>query len=403
MKKHSSSPLLISLAVFFAYLTLGYVENLKGPSMPYVISDLNFSYATSGNILLAASIGFALATFFGGFLFELTGRKTVIFISAICLTVGILTYSLFSDVVLLFIGMFFIGLGMGSILLGGSAIIADIHDAKKGRYLSLLNVCYGIGAMSVPYVSGSLLVSGVSWRVTFQISLVLVAVLVVFFLLLRYPARPVLVASKNFKGFFTLFRAALSRKMAWFYVMICAHCTAEVAVATWMVSYLKDVKGMEPYMASIYLTIYFACLTVGRLVGSFVIDRLKYIVVLAFSFAGAVVTLALGTCLPAAFAFILPLTGLFFSSVFPATTATVSRINSEAGGSALGVLFTFSSTGVMLGSWIVGILGDAIGLNYAFLSVVLFELVAVVAAVFVYRMLSRTARNVPGQAAEQKS
>jgi fucose permease len=64
--------------------------------------------------------------------------------------------------------------------------------------------------------------------------------------------------------------------------------------------------------------------------------------------------------------FFLPLTGLFFSIIFPTVTAAVSDLHTENVGAILGLLFTFGGIGGMLGPWTIGIFSDWLGIQAGF-------------------------------------
>ena len=56
----------------------------------------------------------------------------------------------------------------------------------------------------------------------------------------------------------------------------------------------------------------------------------------------------------------------FLSIVFPTLTAAVSDLHIENMASILGLLFTFAGVGGMLGPWLIGLVGDALGLSLEF-------------------------------------
>jgi fucose permease len=86
----------------------------------------------------------------------------------------------------------------------------------------------------------------------------------------------------------------------------------------------------------------------------------------------AVVCMAIGIFAPASLSFFLPLTGLFFSIIFPTATAAVSDLHKENVGTILGLLFTFAGIGGMLGPWIVGIFSDWMGIQMGFGMILIF-------------------------------
>jgi fucose permease len=87
---------------------------------------------------------------------------------------------------------------------------------------------------------------------------------------------------------------------------------------------------------------------------------------------GSVACSAIGIFGPPALVFFLPLTGLFYSIIFPTSTAAVSDLHKENVGTILGLLFTFAGVGGMLGPWTIGIVSDQVGIEAGFGLIVIF-------------------------------
>jgi FHS family glucose/mannose:H+ symporter-like MFS transporter len=136
------------------------------------------------------------------------------------------------------------------------------------------------------------------------------------------------------------------------------YVAAEIGIGSWLVEFLQKAKGQSVLRSSFFLSLFFGGMTVGRFVGSFFVERIGYLRIMLYVSIASVVCLALGTFAPPALAFFLPLTGLFFSIIFPTITAAVSDLHTENMGTILGLLFTFAGVGGMLGPWIMGFLSD---------------------------------------------
>jgi fucose permease len=74
----------------------------------------------------------------------------------------------------------------------------------------------------------------------------------------------------------------------------------------------------------------------------------------------------LGVLGPSSLVVVLPLAGFFLSIIFPTLTAAVSDLHTENMASILGLLFTFAGVGGMFGPWLIGLVGDVMGLNVGF-------------------------------------
>ncbi|GAK58306.1 major facilitator superfamily MFS_1 [Candidatus Vecturithrix granuli] len=369
--RKTSTREMIAYGTFFAFFLFGWIGNMTGATLPTILQDLHLSYSQAGTILFGISLGFFLATFLVGPLSDMIGKKAVIFISCGCFVVGILGFSSFSAFSVLTASMFFIGLALGSLEVGGNLIIVDLYPQNKGRYLNLLNFFYGVGSMLVPFYVGFLLSTAISWRTIYRSGLPLVVVLFVYFLLARYPLSISSAPTSAF-DWKQVGKSAFSGDMPVFYFIMMLYVAAELGTGVWMVEFLQKAKAQSVMTSSLFLSLFFGMMTVGRFVGSFVVERIGYLKSMVFAALGAILCVAVGTFGPSSLAFVLPVSGLFYSIVFPTLTATVSELHQENIGTILGLLFTFSGLGGMLGPWLIGVLSDWTTIRLGFGIITLF-------------------------------
>jgi FHS family glucose/mannose:H+ symporter-like MFS transporter len=361
---------LLTAGAFFAFLIFGFADNLKGPTIPELLDDLNFNYSLGGTLLFGAYVGFLLATLFNGFLSDLAGKKAPLIMAGVCLTAGLFGYSLFRSFGLLLAAMVCIGLGIGSIELGANSIIVDLHSARKGRVLNLMAVFHGAGSMLAPIYAGQLLENNFTWQQVYRFAVILPILMLVFFLLVKYPHRQV--ARSQSVNLRTLWKTAFTRQMTWFYLIIGLYVAFELGIASWIVEFLQKTKSQSIGASTQALSIFFGLMTVGRFVGSFFIERVGYLrSVLIMSIASAV-CVASGIFGPGWLSFCIPLSGFFMSIIFPTITAAASDLHSENVGSVLGLLFTFAGVGGILGPWLVGLASDAVGIQFGFGTVLVY-------------------------------
>ena len=363
-KNKNNSVRLLTIGTFFAFFVFGFVDNLKGATLPTFLNDLNFQYATGGTILTGAYIGFFVATLVTGFFSDTSGEKIVIILAGISITIGVTFFSTSFAFVALFIGMFIMGFGLGAIELGCNRIIADVYHQKKGKYLNLLSFFHGLGSTLAPYYAGRMLIAGFSWRLVYRFSISFAVILTVFFLFVRYPKR------KTETSFGTTFKSLgkliFNKKMMWFYFLIATYCAAEIGLGSWMAEYLQRVKGQSIATSSSFLAIYFGMIMCGRLISSFIVERIGYKKIMIICAISATFCTLIGVFGAATLSFFIPLTGLFFSLIFPTATAILSNINVKNKGIIMGIFFSFAGIGGMLGPAIIGIASDGFGLQIGF-------------------------------------
>lgn len=377
---------MLTVGGFYAFFIFGFVDNLKGPALPALLDDLSFSYGQGGAILFSAYVGFMVATLLTGVLADAAGIKIVLLLAGLSLTVGLTIFSLVSSFWLLTIALFIVGLGLGSIEVGGNSLIVDLHSVDRGRFLNLLAVFHGVGSFVVPLYAAQLLSANFSWRQVYQFSIILAVGLALFFAVARYPRAPKSDESLDLR---TLFATGFTRRMTGYYLFVAVYVAAEIGIAAWIVEFLQKVKGFDVGLSSLYLSLFFAAIMVGRFIGSFIVERVGYLTIMLICALASIVSLSLGLFGPSALTFLLPFTGLFFSIMFPTATASVSAQQVANMGAILGVLFTFGGLGGALGPWLIGAAADGVGIERAFALNIVFCAVMLVALLMLRRAESK--------------
>ena len=389
--KENSSKLIkvITLGAFFAFFLFGFSDNLKGATFPVLLDDLSFNYANGSTILLLSYFGFLIATLITGPLSDVAGKKVVIFLASTFLFVGMLGYSLVSEMWMLALTMFFMGLGLGALEVGANLIIVDVHPEDKGRYLNLLAFFHGVGSMIAPLYAGQMLVMGFSWRRVYQFGAGIALLVLIYFLLAKYPRTTSVQSNKlDLKN---IGKSVFSGQMILFFASITAYVAAEIGIGAWLVEFLQKVKLQSISQSTFYLALFFGTITIGRLVGSFFVSRIGYLKSLFYAGLAAAICVSIGIFAPMELTILLPLSGFFYSIIFSTITAAVSDLHQENQGAILGLLFTFAGIGGMLGPWVVGLTSDWFGMQLGFGLVLVF---LILMNMFFALLLKKEKKNV---------
>ncbi len=357
---------LLTAGAFFAFFVFGFSDNLKGPTLPALLTDLKFNYALGGTILLGAYIGFMAATLSTGMLADKVGQKFVLVLAGVCLAVGVTGYSSFTSPALLTLSMLVLGFGMGSLELGCNALIVELHAHDKGRYLNLMAVLHGLGSTLAPLYAGVLLTASFSWRTVYRWDLVFIVLLIIIFSLVRFPKKEEQSAAGEKLDFRHIGKTAFSSEMLWYYAAITLYVAIELGISSWIVEFLQREHGQSVAQSTQALSLYFGLMMVGRFVGSFFVGRVGYLKSILITSLCASACVGLSLFGPAQFAFLLPASGFFLSIIFPTITAAASDAHKENMNTILGLLFTFAGLGGMLGPWLVGIFSELGGLRMGF-------------------------------------
>ena len=364
---------LVTAACFLSFFVFGFTDNLKGPTLPSMIHELNIDYGTSGNIFFGEYFGFVITSLLAGILADRFGLRVILILAGGLLAAGVAGYSTFSNTMVLTISLFSVGLGLGAIELGANATIVQIHPEKTGLYLNLMAVLHGVGSLIAPLFAGWLLGLDVSWRAIYRWDILLIGLFVLLFLFLQFPKSQ---AKNNSIDFKNIPNFAFKGILPWFYAAIAFYVAAEIGVGSWLVTFLQDTRSQSILASNQSLSLFFGLLTLGRLVGGFIVHRLGYLRSILFASIASLICVSLGTLTTLSIFF--PITGFFFSIIFPTFTAAVSEDLKENTNTILGVLFTFAGIGGLLGPWIIAWASDLFGLKIGFAFIGVFTALLVI-------------------------
>lgn len=357
--------MILTLGGFLSYLLFGIFDSMRGATLSTLLSDLHFNYASGGTIVMGQYAGYFAATLLVGILADRTGPKLTLVLAALSLIFGVVGYSASSGMFYLIAFIFFIGIGLGSLELGGCNIITALYRERKGRYLNILAAIAGCGAFVTPVIAGLLLDQGISWRVIYRLGLIIAVPVSIYFVLLKNPpdSRSAGGASKE-KAVMPAGSGHFRQMDTWIMNFSnFAYMAVEIGTASWLVDFYQNVKHFSVLESSTGLSLFYIGITAGRFAGSLFVDRMGHFRSVLFASAGAAACILAGVFGPDALALLTSMTGFCCSIIFPTSAAIVSEISAGHAGRTLGIFLAFGGLGGMFGPWIVGIAIDLIGLE----------------------------------------
>jgi fucose permease len=349
-----------------------------------MLAELHITYGTGGNIFFGEYLGFLIATLITGVLADRFGLKSVILLAGALLGLGVSGYSIFRSTILLSGSLFVLGLGLGALELGPNAIIVSLHHERKGLYLNLMSVLHGLGSLIAPLFAGWLISLNVSWRVIYRWDILLIVLFIFIFIFLRFPKAE----EKAQIDFRHIPQFAFKGQLPWFYTAITFYVAAEIGLASWLVTFLQQIRNIPVTQSNQSLSLFFAMIMVGRLVGGFFVHRIGYLRSIFFMTIGALLCIIGGLFGPKEIFFLIPITGFFLSIIFPTITAAVSDTHTENANTILGVLFTFAGLGGAIGPWLIAWGSDLFGLQTGFSIIILLIFMLLISVTILAKRIS---------------
>ena len=199
------------------------------------------------------------------------GYKIILVVSLLLLFVGFEVIGRTSDLNMIRAMIFLFGLGGGVINGGTSALVSDLNPDKKGAYLSILGVFWGVGALSFPLITSVLLKSGLDYSAILISIGLFVLIPIAMFALLKCPP------AKNSEGipyrkYVEMIKNPAILLIAFFLFF---QSGFETLVTTWTPKYFLEMYALDTQTAILSLTVMSISLTVSRILLGYVLKKVE--------------------------------------------------------------------------------------------------------------------------------
>lgn len=372
MVKSKPGLLLIGLA-YVSFISLGLPDGLLGVAWPSIRSHFVLPIDALGALLVMFTAGYLLSSFTSGRLLARISVGTLLAFSCLATAVSLVGYAAAPAwCVVVALGTL-AGLGAGAIDAGLNTYAARHFSA---RVVNWLHAFYGVGATIGPLVMTAVLGAGFGWQRGYLIVGVWQLILAICFALTRHrwganeAAEPGKVATQS--GAVSS-GSTLRLPVVWVSVAVFFIYTGlEAAAGTWAYSLFTESRAVPLMTAGMWVSVYWANLTLGRFLSGFVVSFVPVSLLLRFSIIG----IAAGAGLiwlnfSELTSFLgLALMGLMSAPVFPTLIATTPARLGEAhtsngvgfqiAAAVLGQSLVPASVGVLAAKFNLEIVGPAL-------------------------------------------
>lgn len=363
-----------------AFMIIGVIEAAWAPLVPYVKSAFAIDEGTLGLLMLCSGLGSIMALPFAGYLVNRFGAKKVVYVSGLLMAMSLLAISLMLDIWLT---------GAMLLLFGACTIVIDVAsnvngiaiERKTGRHLMSgfhggysLGTLLGAGAMSVLFTLGLVPV----WSVVLCMAFTLLALVFGCRDLLPKeelkPDRPV----EKPVG-----RRLYIPPMVIVVGLLCFIMYAsEGAVMGWAAIFVSQERGVDMAQAGFFYTAFAVMMTLVRLSGDTIVERLgrRRVVAIGAALVSAGFLLVIGVDHIAATIVGFAVIGMGAANIVPQLVSFAGGIKGMAVSSIISVVNALGYSGILLGPVVIGFVAKHHGLNTSFAGIAVFCLVVAFAA-----------------------
>jgi len=354
---------LIRWLTFMMFMMFAMATDSVGVIIPRIIEEFGLSMTAAGAFHYGGMAAIALSGIVLGHLADRYGRKQTIVLGLALFAVNSYLFA-GGESFPFFLGLIAVsGISIGIFKTGALALIGDISRSTTQHTTTMNTVegFFGVGAILGPAIVAYLLAHGSSWKWLYVIAGSLCAVLLVAALFIRYPQQ-----ARGSDAPIDLRRTLRMTRDGYalaFSLGAFLYVAVECAIYVWMPTLIADYRGPAQFVATYAISIFFVLRAGGRFLGAWILARFSWTTVLMLF------SLAILVCFAASLAggvdtavFLLPLSGLFMSVIYPTINSKgISCFQKSQHGAVAGVLLFFTCAGAALGPLAMGALSDAFG------------------------------------------
>lgn len=377
------------ILIFAIMTSIAIIENFKGLFVPFFKSDLGMNDTGIGIINGLGTWAYLIFSLVGSVLCEKLGQKKVFIVGIVVMMISLVMFKFVGSESSLYVSMFVFNSSLALISIAINTIVPILAVGFQAILMNLTHLFYGLGAFSAQLVGSRLLANNIMWRNIYLFSSIIFVVLILFIFKADMP-RAEKAHEKKKRRFSKneIILIVLISIAAGFYVF------AELETGSWFVNYLKNNYAFSIEKSGNYIAMFFVMLTIGRLAGGFVVEKIGYIKSISISMVMAAAFYITGLVIGEKALILVSVSGLFFSIVYPTLIVVISNIFKDKSASAIGMVVTCSSLVKMLLSFGFGKLNDVIGSYSAFYFIPLGLVISLIFITLVNKMSYLTRENV---------
>lgn len=353
------------LSTRLAFLITGLAMSAWAPLVPFAQERLGVNEATLGALLLCLGGGSLFAMPLTGPLVNKYGCRLFITLSLLLMCFSLVFLGIASTVPTLGLTLLIFGMALGATDVAMNMQAVIVEKASGRSMMSGFHGFYSLGG-----IFGALAISGLLW---FSLSPAqsLLALTVVLLIMLVYAAPKLLPYGNNSDGkrepFFVLPRGKVLLLGTLCFIVF----LAEGSVLDWSAVFLTNVRGVDPVQAGIGFVCFSVAMTIARLTGDRIVQRLGGKRILLWGGGCAALGFAIVVSIPSVIAAYIGFTliGLGASNIVPVLFTAAGNQKTMPMGLAISAVVSMGYAGLLAGPALIGFIAELSSLSISLLLV----------------------------------
>lgn len=138
---------------YAAFIALGLTTASFGPALPYLAEQTHSQLSLVSSLFAFRSLGYLIGSLRGGYLYDRRPGHPVVMLVLLGIAICMVFVPVIPVLIPLILVLFGIGLGEGTLDVGGNTLIIWAHGPKVRPFMNGLYFFFGVGAFIAPMAS----------------------------------------------------------------------------------------------------------------------------------------------------------------------------------------------------------------------------------------------------------
>lgn len=278
---------LFLIIIYLAFISLGLPDSLLGVAWPVMHGQMGAPMELAGLISMIIAGGTIISSLASGFFIKHVGTGKITLISCVMTAGALLGFYFAPSLMWLFLFSIPLGLGAGTV---DAALNNYVANHYKAHHMSWLHCFWGVGATIGPIIMSFFISKQEAWRSGYlTVAIIQFTLVIALFLTLPLWKRMEKIHTNNAAAAEDIAESVEAEvqqaedregilrikgvKVA--LISFLFYCGTEATMGLWGSSFLVNIKDIPAAIAAAWVSLYYAGITVGRLITGFITMKLS--------------------------------------------------------------------------------------------------------------------------------
>jgi fucose permease len=269
VEEGSLRQLIFLFIIYATFISLGLPDSLLGVTWPEMVGEFHVPISAAGIISMTIAICTVISSLQTIRITRKIGTGKLVLASVLLTATGLIGFAFTHNFYLLIVAALPIGFGAGAI---DTSLNDYVSINFKAHHMNWLHAFWGVGATMGPVIMGVMLNNHFSWRNGYLIigGIQLLLVMILFLSLPLWKQNEQTVSKETEESTLSIRAVWKQTGVIFSLLSFVFYVGLEGIIFLWGSSYLIEVKSLTVVSASFLISIFFASVTVGRIVSGFI-------------------------------------------------------------------------------------------------------------------------------------